>query len=300
MQYGRTVTIYFDDGTPDGIVMATLSNWSGVGLKVPRAEIQRKDYDELDAPGVYFLICTDTEDGKDAVYIGEAENLRKRLQQHVAEYKSGKEVFYWQCAVVFTGSDLNKALIRYLEHNLTVRARAAGRYTVLTKNTYSDTVIKRQEKSAMTEFMDNIKTLLSALNFRILDPKSSRTTNAASMETGKSEQQGDEAVADDYGLLHMDVSGCYGEGYITRDGGFLLKAGAVISPVQHASCDEGTARIRKNAIDTGKVADWVLVEDMLFKSTSAAASFVSGSPKSGPRFWKNSEGVSIGELRKRD
>lgn len=298
MKYGITISIYLDDGTPDGIVTATLSNWSGVGLKVPRDETQRKDYAELDAPGVYFLICTDTEDGKDAVYIGEAENLRKRLQQHIAEFKSGKEAFYWQCAVVFTGSDLNKALIRYLEHNLTVRARAADSYTVLTKNTYSDTVIKRQEKSAMTEFMDNIKTLLSALNFRILDPKTLRAPNATSVETDTKDHQEDEVVTEDYGLLHMDINGCHGEGYLTRDGGFVLKAGATVSSVQHASCDEGTARIRKNAIDTGRVVDWVLVEDMLFKSTSAAASFVAGSPKSGPRLWKNSDGVSLGELRK--
>lgn len=26
MTYGKTVTIYFDDGTPDGIVTASLSN----------------------------------------------------------------------------------------------------------------------------------------------------------------------------------------------------------------------------------------------------------------------------------
>lgn len=299
MQYGRTVTIYFDNGTPDGIVTATLSNWSGVGLKVPRDEIQRKDYAELDAPGVYFLICTDTEDGKDAVYIGEAENLRKRLLQHFSEYKSGKEAFYWQCAVVFTGSDLNKALIRYLEHNLTVRARAADRYTVLTKNTYSDTVIKRQEKSAMTEFMDNITTLLSALNFRILDPKRLRAPNATSSETDTQEHQGDEAVTEDYGLLHMDINGCHGEGYLTRDGGFILKAGATISSVQHSSCSDGIIRKRKSAIEAGKMVDWVTIEDIEFTSTSYAAAFIAGSSQSGPKCWKNCEGVSLFELRKK-
>ncbi|MGN0907901.1 MAG: GIY-YIG nuclease family protein [Bullifex sp.] len=294
MKYGRTISIYLDDGTPDGIVMATLSNWSGVGLKVPRSEILRKDYAELDQPGVYFLICTDTEDEKDAVYIGEAENLRKRLLQHIAEFKSGKEDFYWQCAVVFTGSELNKALIRYLEHNLTVRARAAGRYTVLTKNTYSDTVLKKQEKSAMTEFMDNIKILMSALNFRILDPKPSHTTDAERPESETQEKQ-----EEDYGLLHMDVRGCHGKGYLTADGGFVLKAGSTISSVEYASCGDGNSRMRKSAIETGKVIDWVTVEDIEFKSTSAAAAFVAGTQKSGPLYWKNSEGVSLLDLRKK-
>lgn len=293
MKYGRTISLYLDDGTPDGIVMATLSNWSGVGLKVPRDLIQCKDYAELDGPGVYFLVCTETEDGKDAVYIGEAENLRKRLQQHIAEFKSGKEDFYWQCAVVFTGSELNKALIRYLEHNLTVRARAAGRYTVLTKNTYSDTVLKRQEKSAMIEFMDNIKTLLSALYFRILDPKPSHPIAAERTESDSQEHH-----EEDYGILHMDASGCHAEGYITREGVFVLKAGATISSVQHPSCPEGVSRKRQSAIKTGKVVNWVTVEDIEFTSTSYAAAFVTGSSQSGPKCWKNSEGVSLGELRK--
>lgn len=51
-----------------------------------------------------------------------------------------------------------------------MKAKAAKRYTVLTKNTYSQTVIKRHEKAAMDEFIDNIQILLSALNYRILNP----------------------------------------------------------------------------------------------------------------------------------
>lgn len=136
MVYGKTV----NNGTPDGIISASLSNWNGVCIKAPRSEISRKDYEELDAPGVYFLVCTDTDDGQDAVYIGEAENVRSRLNIHIQDYSSGREIYYWQNAVVFTGSELNKTLIRYLEHNLTMKAKVAKRYTVLTKNTYSNIV----------------------------------------------------------------------------------------------------------------------------------------------------------------
>lgn len=156
MSHGKTITIYLEEGTPDGMVTASLSNWNGICVKAPREDIAHSDYEELDAPGVYFLVCTDTEDGQDAVYIGEAENLRKRLVQHILDHKSGKEKYYWQNAIVFAGSELNKTLIRYLEHNLTVKARAAKRYAVLTKNTYGDSVVKRHEKAAMAEFMDNI------------------------------------------------------------------------------------------------------------------------------------------------
>ena len=96
----------------------------------------------------------------------------------------------------------------------------------------------------------------------------------------------------------MDVSGCHGEGYLTRDGGFVLKSGATISSVQHPSCPEGVSRKRQGAIETGKVVNWVTLEDMEFTSTSYAAAFVLGRSQSGPKCWKNSEGVSLGELRK--
>ena len=167
MVHGKTITIFLADGTADGIITAHLSNWNGECIKIPREDVSHSDFEELDGPGVYFLICTDTEDGQDAVYVGEAENLRKRLCQHILDHKNGKEKYYWQNAVMFTGSELNKTLIRYLEHHLTVRARSAKRYTILTKNTYGDSVIKRHEKEAMEEFIDNIQILLSALNYRI-------------------------------------------------------------------------------------------------------------------------------------
>lgn len=95
MGKGKTITIFFDDGTPDGIITTNMSNWNGMCIKVPRTDIQNREYGELDMAGVYVLLCTDTEDGQDAVYIGEAENLRKRINQHLLDYRSGRDVFYW-------------------------------------------------------------------------------------------------------------------------------------------------------------------------------------------------------------
>ena len=285
MAYGKTVTIYFDNGTPDGIITASLSNWNGVCIKAPRSEIPRKDYEELDAPGVYFLVCTDTDDGQDAVYIGEAENVRARLKLHIQDYSSGRETYYWQNAVVFTGSELNKTLIRYLEHNLTMKAKAAKRYIVLTKNTYSKTVIKRHEKAAMDEFIDNIQILLSALNYRIIDP----------LYLSNEE---DTSVNEDF--LYFSVKAYFGKGYFTTDEKFVLKAGANISPFESKSCPASISKRRKNAVESGLLKDWVTTEDMLFSSSSAAAAFILGYPFNGPKNWKNSEGINVGELRKKN
>ena len=41
---------------------------------------------------------------------------------------------------------------------------------VLTKNTYSNTVLKESQMAAMNEFIDNIKILINALGYKVLEP----------------------------------------------------------------------------------------------------------------------------------
>ena len=82
---------------------------------------------------MYFLVCKDEENDEDSVYIGEAENVKDRLLQHLRDVATENEKYYWNPAVIFTGRDLNKALIRYLENRLVDLAQNSWRYEVLTK-----------------------------------------------------------------------------------------------------------------------------------------------------------------------
>ena len=91
-------------------------------MKVPRAEIQNYQRTDLNRAGVYFLFCQE-DNGSSSVYIGESENMLERLQQHLRDYQTGSENFYWNTVAAFTGNDLNKALIRYLEDKLVKDAR---------------------------------------------------------------------------------------------------------------------------------------------------------------------------------
>ena len=59
---------------------------------------------------------------------------------------------------------------RYCENRLVEIARAYKRYTVLMKNTYKNTVMKESQIAVMEEFVDNIKTLISALGYKVLEP----------------------------------------------------------------------------------------------------------------------------------
>lgn len=107
MTYGKVIELFLVNGTADSLITAELSNWNGMAVKIPRVELSSCNNDDITKPGVYFLFCKE-DDGSDSVYIGEAENVQERLKQHVRDYQSDKETYYWNTAVIFVGRDLNK------------------------------------------------------------------------------------------------------------------------------------------------------------------------------------------------
>lgn len=168
--YGKSIELFLANGTADSLITAELSNQNGKAIKIHRIEVIPCKREDIRGAGVYFLFCKN-KDEEDAVYIGESENIHERLVQHIRDYNAEKEKYYWTTAVIFLGRDLNKALIRYLEDRFVTIARETNRYTVLTKNTYSKTVMKESQIAAMEEFIDNVKILINALGYKVLEPK---------------------------------------------------------------------------------------------------------------------------------
>jgi hypothetical protein len=88
MVRGRQVKIYLADGTVTGVRHAEIMGWTGQAIAFPRNKVMDLAlWEETKSPGVYFLLGTDPDTGNDAVYIGEAEQVKSRIQSHV----SGKE-----------------------------------------------------------------------------------------------------------------------------------------------------------------------------------------------------------------
>lgn len=162
MAYGKSIELFLVNGTADSLTIAELSNWNGKAIKIPRIELSSCFREDITQAGVYFLFCKE-DDGTDSVYIGEAENVKERLLQHLRDYQAEKEKYYWTTAVIFIGRDLNKALIRYLENRFVDIARQCKRYLVLTKNTYRNTVMKESQIAVMEEFIYNVRILISVL-----------------------------------------------------------------------------------------------------------------------------------------
>ena len=128
---GKTIRIYLADGSVSGIRHAEIVNWTGQAVSSPRTKNKSLvDWDESKKPGVYFLFGIDEESGRDAVYIGEAENVFDRLQNHIANKD------FWNEVIFFTNKDenLTKSHVKYLESRLIKLVKGLGRYVVLNGN----------------------------------------------------------------------------------------------------------------------------------------------------------------------
>lgn len=282
MAYGKLIELFLVNGTADSLIIAELSNWNGKAIKIPRIEIAPCNRDDIMQAGVYFLFCKE-DDGSDSVYIGEAENVKERLVQHLRDYQSEKEKYYWNTAVIFVGRDLNKTLIRYLENRFVDIARNNNRYKILTKNTYRNTVIKEAQIAVMEEFVDNVEILINALGYKVLEPlvQSNSSTSRLNDE-----------------LLYITSGTVNAKGKVTAEG-FVVFAGATINKkTSIKSLNSGIQRLRQKYIDSNKVQSLITMEDILFSSSSAAADFVLGYSASGPQTWKAKDGRTLKEIEK--
>lgn len=290
MAYGKSIELFLVNGTADSLITAELSNWNGKAIKIPRIEVAACNREDITQAGVYFLFCKE-DDGTDSVYIGEAENVKDRLVQHLRDYQSEKEKYYWNTAVIFVGRDLNKALIRYLENRFVEIARNCKRYTVLTKNTYRNTVMKESQIAVMEEFVDNVKVLISALGYKVLEAFNKPVLSQENVEKNENK----ETLKFHLERTIKNVGKVIADGNRTSEG-FVVLSGSMI-----ASTDDNTIPvILKERRAKATITNGILQEDMLFSSPSYAAMFVIGKSANGQTSWKTEDGRTLKEIEEEE
>lgn len=278
MKFGKTIKIFLIDGDPNGRMSCELSNWSGKAYKIPRIKIKDcTDRDDLTSTGVYLLFGKD-DDGKDQVYIGEAESILKRLNQQLSQ----KE--FWNEAIVFISKDknLNKAHIKYLENRLHEIARFSNRYKV--DNTFIPTQssISESDKAEMEEYIEYVKMLVNTLGHKVFEekrefkPKLKQTT-----------------------FFIKAARGADGKGEPTSDGFVVFKGSKAAASVVH-SITLNFITLKQKLIDEGVLVEkgeyFEFFDDYIFSSPSTAAAIVMGRNANGLTEWKNKEGKTLKEF----
>lgn len=275
MKFGKTIKIFLIDGDPNGRMSCELSNWTGKAYKIPRIKIKEcSDRDDLASTGVYLLFGKD-EEGKDQVYIGEAESTLKRLNQHLTQKD------FWNETIVFVSKDdnLNKAHIKYIENRLHDIAKTANRYKIENSITPTQSSISESDRAEMEEFIENIKMLVNTLGHKVFDEK----------REFKPKQKSEI-------FLIKAARGAEAQGEPTSDGFVVFKASKAAGTTV-VSMTHNFVNLRQKLIEEGVLVNkgefCEFPEDYIFSSPSTAASIVLGRNANGLTEWKQSTGKTL-------
>lgn len=274
--FGKTIKIFLVDGEPNGRMTCELSNWTGKALKIPRKKIKESsDRPELENTGIYILFGkSHKSENKELAYIGEAEGIYKRLNQHL----SAKD--FWNEALVFVSKDenLNKAHIKYLESRLHEIAIKVNRYDLENGNIPPRSIISESDQAEMEEFLENIKLLVNSLGFKIFEElRKNQTTEEQIRST----------------FYINSARGANAKGQITNEGFVVLKDSEIATSLTN-SFPTNWINVKQSLINDQIITPidnkLIFKEDYLFSSPSAAAAVVMGRSANGLTEWKLNDG----------
>lgn len=269
MATDKFISLFLIDGSVDGVVTCELFNWTGKGYKIPRNLLKTvANQDDLKKAGVYFLVGYDEADCP-TVYIGEAEEVYKRLTQH-------QDKDFWVEVLAFVSKDenLNTAHIKYLEYSLHKDATEAARFKIYNINTPNKPAISEAERTVMLEFSENLRVMVGTLGYKIFEPLTKQ-------KSSKQETYVIEAAR-----------GANARGVQTNEG-FVVFKGSRIADSELPSTPPPVMAKRAFLIAEGYIEEFVVMKDLLFSSPSLAAAVVMGRSANGLIEWKLNNGSTL-------
>ncbi|WP_452181341.1 GIY-YIG nuclease family protein [Heyndrickxia sporothermodurans] len=284
LSLGRTIQLYLVDGTPNGLILATLKGWTGSVLIARNSTLSKLlQRPEASRTGVYILYGPDPNDELlPRAYVGEAEEIASRLPD------SARKRAFWELAAVVTTSDesLTKGHVRYLEARLIQRAREAGRVTL--DNTQLPTAERRYLPEAdladMEYFLRNLEVVLPIVGMDLLKSRVTRPSTTAS-PTPVSSPQSEGPV-----FIIEHKSGARARA-VEIEGEFVVLAGSTaVKGAAYASNSYTALRaalIEKRVLTSAPAdAFYEFAQDTAFKSPSAAAAVVLDRSSNGRIEWR--------------
>ncbi|WP_106744440.1 GIY-YIG nuclease family protein [Yoonia maritima] len=282
---GRSLELFFVDGRADGMLTAEVFGWTGHVLRAPRTQIK----DALMRPeagftGVYVLLG-ETKDGPLA-YIGEAEDMRVRLRDHVSNKG------WWDDAILISSAanNLHKAHIKYLESRLVEIARDVAHTTLENGNTPPRSSLNEAAQANMESFIDTLMMVLPAIRVDLFLQKK---------VTAVLQEQPDTSKASDVGeswpplMPAFQLTTRSGEilAYAKLQGGeFIVQHGSKARITVGKSSTDGVTRKRQQLLNAHTIIEndgWLeFVDNYSFQSPSGAADFINGYSTNGRISWK--------------
>ena len=274
MNKGKTIQIFLPDGNPQSIRIAEITRGTIQCLSIPRSNLEFGfKRPELNNVGIYFLIGISA-DGKNQVYIGEAENCLKRIKQH----NQSKDFWNIALAVISKTQFFTKSHIKYLEWFCHKEALETNRFILENTAKPAKPHISESLEADLLKDFEEINLLVSALSFPFFD------TLKKPMKKNILFCKGRDAVA---------------EGEFIEEG-LVVFSGSTCNKEVSKSCQEWIIKIRNQLIDSGVMIlennIYKFTSDHIFSSPSAAAAAILARSANGWIEWKSKDGKTLHDL----
>ncbi len=278
-----TITVYLEDGNPNGVITAQISNWTGKVLIAPRSQLEKlAKRKELERTGVYILVGDDPERSlKDRVYIGQTDKILTRLAQH----NSDKKKEFWDRTIIIVSKDdnLNTAHVHYLESRIIQLTIQAERASIQNQTSPETPNLPETELPYPKGFLKRLQILLPVLGFDFMVP--------VPRPTPQKDAQGK------LGSVSSPIFQYKGKDFDAEagevEGVFVVLAGSKFRSSTFPSMPKGYAELRGQLIQNEKFIEQngflVLNTNFEFSSPSAAAVIVSGTRVNGRNAWKTKD-----------
>lgn len=286
MARGKKLTIFMLDGTEYGPRIAEIGNWVGKAFYTPRTMIsQLLERPEFDNPGIYCLKSnSESESYQEKIYIGEAENIKNRIKQHL---QNSKKDFIELIFFISKDDLLTKTQIKYLESRLVQLAIESKTAEIENGTTPSLPTLHEADISDMEYFLDQLKLILPVMGFRFLI---SSIVKHPEKDFDKEQKKI---------LLKINSTKISAYMYINNQG-FIITKGSQAKKTLANSCTITYITLRQKLLNTQILKDsgefYEFVEDTIFSSASAASNMILGRNSNGYTEWMSEKGISLKEL----
>lgn len=286
---GKKLTVYMIDGTPYGPRLGEIGNWVGKAIYSPRASVNKiMTRPEFDNPGIYCLKGDPTDDALDEkIYIGEAENIKSRLKQHLSDpNRDFKELIF------FVNKDelLTKTQIRYLESRLVQIALEAKTAQIDNGNSPSLPTLHEADISDMEYFLEQIKLILPVMGFKFLISSSVSSENGLELK-----------IKNEVHEAYLIKTRTFKATMTETDQGYIVAKGSEAKKTLSPSCTDTYRNMRRKLVETKIMVEigdkLVFAEDAVFNSPSAASNMILGRNSNGFTEWVNKQGLTFKEVQ---
>lgn len=275
----QTIQIFLPDGSPTSIREAEITSRLVKAILFPRNKMQEVSQREMiHFTGVYFLFGSSEDGTKPIVYIGEGEDCFKRIQSH-----NRNKDFWTHCIIIASKTnDYNKADSKFLEHYCIEKTKEIGRYNLDNDTGSNRLSISESREHDLLDSFETSKILLATLGYPIFEEKRKAKSNKE--------------------LFYCKSKNASAVGELTDDGFLVYKEGK--SNIEETKgMNKWIGVLRKSLLEQSilkKENDvYVFQQDYIFNSPSAAAATIFGRSANGWMSWRDKEGKTLDELKRK-